>query len=73
MFNLNVTIHIILLFVQQFTCLRSKLKHQDLLIMVVVRVGNTHLVQPIDLPGISGKNLITNKVAAVFPDTQINQ
>ena len=32
-------------------------------------VRSTHLAQPIDSLGISGKNLITNKVTAIFPDT----
>jgi hypothetical protein len=32
-------------------------------------VGSTHLAQPIDSPGISGENLITNKVTAISPDT----
>jgi hypothetical protein len=32
-------------------------------------VRSTHLAQPIDSPGISGKNLITNKMTAIFPDT----
>jgi hypothetical protein len=32
-------------------------------------VRSTHQAQPIDSLGISGGNLITNKVAAIFPDT----
>jgi P-type Cu+ transporter len=32
-------------------------------------VGSTHLAQPIDSPGISGENIITNKVTAISSDT----
>jgi hypothetical protein len=32
-------------------------------------VISTHLAQPIDSPSISGKNLITNKMTAIFHDT----
>ncbi len=32
-------------------------------------VRSTHLAQPIDSPSISGKNLVTNKVTTIFPDT----
>jgi hypothetical protein len=32
-------------------------------------VFSTHLTQPIDSPSGSGENLITNKVAAISPDT----